>query len=112
MIRSVPDRLEKPFGRDFAAQTGGFRLLVNLGCDCEELCSLQIAAFGIGDLVRRGAALTLATHHVGKEDAFVAQQNTVATLTVWPSVAMLGAIGPRFPAEILILKMEFRAIRG
>src|ERR1700730_15140643 len=65
----VPDVLQEPFGRDFAAEAGLSGELINLAGDGEELRALQVAALRIGDLVVGSAALDPALGKVGERHA-------------------------------------------
>src|SRR5262249_61971876 len=56
----VPDVLQEPFGGNLAAKPRAPHRLVDFAGDRVELRALQVAAFGIGDLVGRGAAPDLA----------------------------------------------------
>src|SRR5262245_22347210 len=69
--KSIPDVLQEPLGRNLAAETGAFHRLVDLAGDRIKLRALQVAAFGIGDLVGRGAAFDPPLDQVGKRDALL-----------------------------------------
>src|SRR5262249_41393683 len=53
---SVTNILQKPLGRNLAADLGAAGRFIDLAGDRVELSALQVAAFRIGDLVVRGAA--------------------------------------------------------
>ena len=76
------------------------RLLVDLAGDRVELGALQVAAFRIGDLVLRGAAVCLAVDDVGERDAAVGQRVAVLAALA-AAVAMLGLLRARLVAEVL-----------
>ena len=97
---SVANVLQKPFRRNFPAEAGRLRKLVDFAGHRVELCALQIAAFRIGDLVRREPALLLAGGEVGERDPPVRQ--LVAVLTAPTAAdAVLSLLRACVIAEVL-----------
>src|SRR5437763_12811639 len=75
---SISYLLQEPFRRNRAAEAGALGELVDPAGDREELRALQIAAFGIGDLVGGGAALGLAADEIGERYAPSRRRGAVA----------------------------------
>ena len=97
---SVANVLQKPFRRNLPAEAGALRQLVDFAGDGVKLRALQIAAFRIGDLVRRGAPLHFARDDVCECDAPIRQGVAVLAAPV-TAVAVLGLLRARLITEML-----------
>ena len=89
---SIANILQKPFGRNLAPEAGLLGELVDFARHRVELGALQIAALGIGDLVRRAAPFHLAGDEVGERDPPIRQRVAVLA-AVTAAVAVLGCCG-------------------
>src|SRR5258706_8608875 len=100
MRPSVPDVLQEPFGGNGASEAGLFGQFIHLAGDRKELRPLQVAAFRIGDLVGRRAALSLAVHQVGERHPLLGQEHAVRTAARMLAGPRLS--GARFPSKLFV----------
>ena len=76
-----------------------------------ELSTLQIAALGVGDLIRRAATLHLAGDEIDERDAPIGQRVAVFA-AVTAAIAMLRLLRARLVADMLGVRGEFGMAGG
>ena len=87
---SVPNVLQKPFGRNLTPEAGLLGELIDFARHRVELGALQITALGISDLIRRAATFHLAGDETGERDAPIRQRVAVlAAVAAAVSIFML-----------------------